>query len=615
MPQDSEKEKAVERRSLVGMPPTMKKSQSGATPARPQRAAASRTASTAARSHKKQPVSAKTEDDSDNDEERKDKEKEEGSEEEESNEEQEPQDEEGTPKRAKRKRKRAYLTDYTTRKKKALSAKKPKPEPQPVEEEEESGDEQDKDEEDKEEDPRNNVKQPSVMRYTPLQLMCDHLLRKIMAKDPEEYFAFPVLPSQAPDYYTIITQPMDFSKIRTKIEENGYDNLAEMRVDFDLIVSNAMTYNESNTVYHHAAIRLGSIIKYYFSENYLRYVFHSLPFANRVPLEKCNLKPLAPIKVPLENERREAYVDDMTIEDCLNAAHSKVRDKLTARVPTQPNGKLSFLSNKDGKTVLNVIGDPSRQGLKLGDLVGKLDEGNPGLLTLSDNSGFRFANQAMPITYLTYGTFSSFAPQYDSTWATLTKHESDLLLRTYGDRVTVSDVVAMRNLVSDAGEHMVVDDLLDFLTDGEHNRTQKCLSKQDPPMVEIAKDSIGDLLDDIETLENLGIDVSFVPEVRQRLHVSREQDMQSDLNCLGHAIADLSQLQNSRLSQQPPATLTKVSPPGQMEMKLAQQVQDRLVTQIRTIAPPGQLVSDSTIHSAMGEPGDIDADILNEFFM
>ena len=41
MPQDSEKEKAVERRSLVGMPPTMKKSQSGAaaaTPAaRPQR--------------------------------------------------------------------------------------------------------------------------------------------------------------------------------------------------------------------------------------------------------------------------------------------------------------------------------------------------------------------------------------------------------------------------------------------------------------------------------------------------------------------------------------------------------------------------------------------------
>ena len=27
--------------------------------------------------------------------------------------------------------------------------------------------------------------------------------------------------------------------------------------------------------------------------------------------------------------------------------------------------------------------------------------------------------------------------------------------RTYGDRVTVSDVVAMRNLVADAGEHMV----------------------------------------------------------------------------------------------------------------------------------------------------------------
>lgn len=33
------------------------------------------------------------------------------------------------------------------------------------------------------------------------------------------------------------------------------------------------------------------------------------------------------------------------------------------------------------------------------------------------------------ITYLNYGPFSSFAPQYDSTWATLSKRDSDLLLR------------------------------------------------------------------------------------------------------------------------------------------------------------------------------------------
>ena len=56
---------------------------------------------------------------------------------------------------------------------------------------------------------------------------------------------------------------------------------------------------------------------------------------------------------------------------------------------------------QDGKTVLNVIGDPSRQALKLGELVGKLDEGNPGLLTLSDNrlakSGHPFRNPLISV--------------------------------------------------------------------------------------------------------------------------------------------------------------------------------------------------------------------------
>lgn len=36
------------------------------------------------------------------------------------------------------------------------------------------------------------------------------------------------------------------------------------------------------------------------------------------------------------------------------------------------------------------------------------------------------------VTYLNSGPFSSFAPYYDSTWATLNKEESDLLLATFG---------------------------------------------------------------------------------------------------------------------------------------------------------------------------------------
>ena len=38
-----------------------------------------------------------------------------------------------------------------------------------------------------------------------------------------------------------------------------------------------------------------------------------------------------------------------------------------------------------------------------------------------------------PVHYLTYGPFSSHAPTYDSSFANISKEESDLLLSTYGD--------------------------------------------------------------------------------------------------------------------------------------------------------------------------------------
>lgn len=39
--------------------------------------------------------------------------------------------------------------------------------------------------------------------------------------------------------------------------------------------------------------------------------------------------------------------------------------------------------------------------------------------------------------YLNYGPFSSYGPQYDSTFANMSKEESDLLLSTYADETGV----------------------------------------------------------------------------------------------------------------------------------------------------------------------------------
>ncbi|PIO77321.1 Bromodomain protein [Teladorsagia circumcincta] len=334
---------------MVGAPPTARKPpQSSARPARTPRASALRQSA-------KKKQEEESEEDRESGSERQDSEAGDAGEDDSGVD--EPAENE-TPGKPKRKRRRVHLTDYSARKKLR--------------------------EKEKEKLRKAGLLEDSNPKsgYSPLQLMADHLLRKVMSKDPEEYFAFPVTPSMAPDYHAIIAHPMDFSTMRQKIEDNAYETISEMKTDAELIVSNALTYNNPNTVYHLAATRLSSIVKYYFSEQYLRYIFHTLPFANQIPLEKAGLAPLALTAHKQENRRRQVLVDDMTSEDCLRIADSAVRSRLSVRLP---NAKLAFLDNKDGATVLNVIGETEKKGLKLGDIVGPLEEGTPGMLSLGDH--------------------------------------------------------------------------------------------------------------------------------------------------------------------------------------------------------------------------------------
>lgn len=122
--------------------------------------------------------------------------------------------------------------------------------------------------------------------------------------------------------------------------------------------------------------------------------------------------------------------------------------------------------------------------MTLGDFVKKLEKGlkfafkhykicleftgNPGLCTPTEP---RLCVD-YPIQYTSSGPFSSFAPQFDSTWATLSKRDSDLLTMCYGDKANAIEALSLRQMVSDSGESAIgiVDMFLDKLTDGEHTR-------------------------------------------------------------------------------------------------------------------------------------------------
>lgn len=91
---------------------------------------------------------------------------------------------------------------------------------------------------------------------TPLQKMLEHLHRALEKRDPQQFFAWPVTDNIAPGYSAIISQPMDLSTMKQKIDDGAYANLQDFMADFRLMCTNAMQYNHVDTVYYKASKKL-----------------------------------------------------------------------------------------------------------------------------------------------------------------------------------------------------------------------------------------------------------------------------------------------------------------------------------------------------------------------
>lgn len=52
---------------------------------------------------------------------------------------------------------------------------------------------------------------------------------------------------------------MDFTTMREKIEAHKYCSVADLEADFNLMVSNCLQYNSSDTVFHKAALQLKEV--------------------------------------------------------------------------------------------------------------------------------------------------------------------------------------------------------------------------------------------------------------------------------------------------------------------------------------------------------------------
>ncbi|VDN88612.1 unnamed protein product [Brugia pahangi] len=113
-----------------------------------------------------------------------------------------------------------------------------------------------------------------------------------------------------------------------------------------------------------------------------------------IPLEKLGLTLKTKARPLPKADYKTAVVDDATPSTVLEAVDPSLKQKLSSRIPdlrifptgdqedgVEPKSHLAFLDNKDGAICLNVINPSSSEKkiITLGDIVGKLEEGTPGL--------------------------------------------------------------------------------------------------------------------------------------------------------------------------------------------------------------------------------------------
>uniref|UniRef100_A0A7N4V3H7 Bromodomain and PHD finger containing 3 n=1 Tax=Sarcophilus harrisii TaxID=9305 RepID=A0A7N4V3H7_SARHA len=94
------------------------------------------------------------------------------------------------------------------------------------------------------------------LKLTPFNVLLRTTLNLLQEKDSAQIFAEPVNLSEVPDYLEFISEPMDFSTMRLKLESHLYRTLEEFEEDFNLMVTNCMKYNAKDTIFHRAAVRL-----------------------------------------------------------------------------------------------------------------------------------------------------------------------------------------------------------------------------------------------------------------------------------------------------------------------------------------------------------------------
>ncbi|KPJ20626.1 Peregrin [Papilio xuthus] len=90
----------------------------------------------------------------------------------------------------------------------------------------------------------------------PARAALHKLLRLLRLRDTSDVFTEPVDLNEVPDYSTVVKQPMDLSTMGKKLERGAYRTIDDVETDFNLMIDNCLTYNNKDTVFYKAGIKM-----------------------------------------------------------------------------------------------------------------------------------------------------------------------------------------------------------------------------------------------------------------------------------------------------------------------------------------------------------------------
>ena len=318
-------------------------------------------------------------------------------------------------------------------------------------------------------------------------------------RDQQAIFCSPVTDDIAPGYSKLITQPMDFSRMKDKIETGGYTRVEELFDDFLLMCQNAMTYNKPTTYYYRAAKRIKEAgtknleklaRSYIISENKSKISSRAVDSHDQTemvsilivsidrsklsgPLSSKRLSLLSPEKtagtqenesetpsqtgdlttpvtniectrskltIPLgvtslESEDSRQIQSGMDTE-AVNAdtsllpppsSYQSPHAKVPARIQPTPTDRVTDVNNTGINTrdIATSKKQPTLMEIKQRKFNRKREQTFQKMYTRATQARRIYGGSLAPVRPLSYGSFASFAPSYDSSFANINCQETD----------------------------------------------------------------------------------------------------------------------------------------------------------------------------------------------